>query len=175
MKITHASTKHAQTNGILERTHASIKTALKTSTSERRSMWHKYAQIAVINYNTVYHETLGCEPSTVFHGRIPYNVLDLKLGNKPKWKTTPNSDLRYLRNPKSWYSVDKFAFKGCIWTAPYIEIKVLPNTNYTIRKTGTRYTQTLHRIRKRPYTPEQRMPDVTVRSNEYLPDPDVKI
>ena len=27
-----------------------------------------------------------------FHGRLPYNVLDLKLGIKFKWKTTPNSD-----------------------------------------------------------------------------------
>ena len=71
IQISHASTKHAQTIGILERTHASIKTALKISTGERRSMWHKYVQIAVMNYNTTYHETLGCEPSTVFHGRIP--------------------------------------------------------------------------------------------------------
>ena len=54
-------------------------------------------------------------------------------------------------------------------------IKVLSNNNYTIRKLGTRYTQTLHRIRIRPYVPEQRLPDVTVRTNEYLPDPDVKV
>ena len=54
-------------------------------------------------------------------------------------------------------------------------IKVLSNNNYTIRKIGTRYTQTLHRIRIRPYKPEQRIPDVTVRANEYLPDPDVKV
>ena len=45
----HASTKHAQTVEILERTHSSIKTALKLSTGERRSMWHKYVQIAVMN------------------------------------------------------------------------------------------------------------------------------
>ena len=37
-QISHASTKHAQTIGILERTLASIETALKTSTGERRSM-----------------------------------------------------------------------------------------------------------------------------------------
>ena len=54
-------------------------------------------------------------------------------------------------------------------------INVLSNNNYTIRKIGTRYTQTLHRSRIRPYVPEPRMPDVTVRSNEYLPDPDVKV
>ena len=54
-------------------------------------------------------------------------------------------------------------------------IKVLSNNNYTIWKIGTRFTQTLHRIRIRPYVPEQCMPDVTVRANEYLPDPDVKV
>ena len=84
IRISHASTKHAQTIGIKERTHASIKTALNISTGQRRSKWHKFVQIAVMNYNTTYHETLGCEPSTVFQGRIPYNVLDLKLSIKPK-------------------------------------------------------------------------------------------
>ena len=86
IRISHASTKHAQAIGILEQTHASLKTSLKISTGERRSMWHKYVQIAVMNYNTSYHESLGCEPTTVFHGRIPYNILDIKLGLKPKWK-----------------------------------------------------------------------------------------
>ena len=182
-------------------------------------MWHKYVQIAVMNYNTTYHETVGCEQSTVFHGRIHYNVLDLKLGIKPKWKTTPNSDIAeqlqnqidevratakdnimlsylkykkyydrktsaallkvndycYILNPKYDNQSTTFAFQDCIWTGPYIVIKVLSNNNYTKRKPGTRYTQTLHRIRIRPYVPEQRMPDVTVRTNEYLPDPDVKV
>ena len=38
-------------------------------------------------------ETFGCKPSTVFHGRIPYNVFDLKLGIKKQWETTPKSDI----------------------------------------------------------------------------------
>ena len=84
IQITHASTKHAQTIGILERTHDSIKTALKTSTGERRSIWPKFFQIAAMNYNTTYHETLGCGPSTVFHGRTPYNVLDSKSNRSGK-------------------------------------------------------------------------------------------
>ena len=58
---------------------------------------------------------------------------------------------------------------------PYIVIKLLSNNNYTIRKIGTRYTQTLHRIRIPPYVPEQRTPDVAVRANEYLPDPHVRV
>ena len=68
----------------------------------------------------------------------------------------------------------KFAFKDCIWTGPYIVVKVLSNNNYVVRRTGTRYTQTLHRIRLRLYAPNQRVPDVTVRREDYLPDPEVK-
>ena len=37
----HATTKHAQTIGMLERTNASLKETLKIETGERRSMWHK--------------------------------------------------------------------------------------------------------------------------------------
>ena len=168
IQISHASTKHAKTIGNLERTHASIRTALKIPTGERRSVWHKCVQIEVMNYNATYHETLGCEPSTVFHGGIPYYVLDLKLGIKPKWKTTPNSDLAeqlqkqfdevratakdnimlsylnykkyndrkasaaplkindycYILSPKADNQSTKFAFQDCIWTGPYIVIKV---------------------------------------------------
>ena len=76
--LKHATTKPAQTIGLLERCHASIKQALKIETGERRSLWHKYINIAVLNYNTSYHTSIGCEPSRVFHGRVPYNVLDLK-------------------------------------------------------------------------------------------------
>ena len=83
IRISHASTKHAHTIGILEKTHPTLKNSLKISTGERCSMWHKYVQIAVMNYNTSYHESLGCEPTTVFYGRIPYYILDIKFGLKP--------------------------------------------------------------------------------------------
>ena len=181
-------------------------------------MWQKYFQIAVMNYNTSYHENLWCEPTTVFHGRIPYNILDIKLGLKPNWKNdnteelteqqqkqlaeihhaakdnlmqsylkykqyydkkataTPLkvSDYCYVLNPKADNQSMKFAFKDCIWTGPYIVVKVLSNNNYVVRRTGTRYTQFLHRIRLRLYAPNQRVPDVTVRREGYLLDPEVK-
>ena len=171
-----------------------------------------------MNYNTSYHESLGCEPTTVFHGRIPYNILDIKLGLKPKWEKDSNEELTdqlqkqiaeihqaakenlmqsylkykqyyvkkatatplkvndycYVLNPKADNQSMKFAFKDCIWTGPYIVVKVLSNNNYDVRRTGTRYTQTLHRIRLRLYAPNQRVPDVTVRREDYLPDPEVK-
>ena len=95
--LMHATTKHAQTIGLLERSHASIKQALKIETGERRSLWHKYINIAVLNYNTSYHTSIGCEPSRAFHGRIPYNVLDLKLGFPPS-----NSPFQIRKLPKKF-------------------------------------------------------------------------
>ena len=91
--LKHATTKHAQTIGLLERSHASIKQALKIETGERRSLWHKYVSIAVFNYNTSYHTSIGCEASRVFHGRIPYKILDLKLGIRPQQQPIPTPQI----------------------------------------------------------------------------------
>ena len=44
-----ATEKHAQIIGLLERSHASIKQALKIDTGERRSLWHIYINNAVLN------------------------------------------------------------------------------------------------------------------------------
>ena len=56
-------------------------------------MWQKYVNIAVLNYNTSYHTNIGCEPSRRFHGRIPYIVLDLKLGIGPQQQPIPTSQM----------------------------------------------------------------------------------
>ena len=87
--LKHATAKHAQTIGLLDQSHASIKQALKVETGECRSLWHKYIKIAVLNYNTSYHASIGCEPSPVFHGRVPYNIVDLRLGIDPQQQPTP--------------------------------------------------------------------------------------
>ena len=77
-----ATTKHLQTIGELERTYASLKTKLKKC-KENRRQWHEYLPVAVLNHNTSYHASIRCEPTRVFHCRIPYNILDHKLGNNP--------------------------------------------------------------------------------------------
>ena len=87
-----ATTKHPQTIGKLERTHASLKTNLKMASGEYRRQWRKYLPLAVLNYNTTYHSSIGCEPSEVFHGRIPFNVLDHKLGNNPNKNFLPTTE-----------------------------------------------------------------------------------
>ena len=38
--LKHTNTKHAQTIGLLERSDASIKQAMKIETGERRSLWN---------------------------------------------------------------------------------------------------------------------------------------
>ena len=86
-----ATTKHPQTIGKLERTHALFKTNLKMASGEYRRQWHKYLPLAVLNFNTTYHSSIGCETSKVFHGRIPFNVLDDKLGNNPNKKFLPTT------------------------------------------------------------------------------------
>ena len=91
--LKHATAKHAQTIGLLERSQASVKQAFKLETGERRSLWHKYVSIAVVNYKTSYHASLGCEPSRVFHGRNPYNILDLKMGIRPQKISSPDSKI----------------------------------------------------------------------------------
>ena len=88
--LKHATTKHAQTIGLLEPSHGSMIQTLKIETGEVRSLWHKYVSIAVLNYNTSYHTSIGCDPSRVFHGRIPYNILDLEMGVRPQ--KIPSSD-----------------------------------------------------------------------------------
>ena len=87
--LEHATTKNAQTIGLLERSHASIKQGLMIEIGERRSLWHKYVNIAVLNYFTSYQTSIGCEPTRVFHGRIPYSKLDLKLGIRPQQQPIP--------------------------------------------------------------------------------------
>ena len=66
---------------------------MKSETGERRSLRHKYVNIAVLNYNTSYHTSIGCERSPIFHGRIPYNILHLKLGIRPQQQPNPISQI----------------------------------------------------------------------------------
>ena len=87
------TTKHAQAIGLSERSHVSIKQALKIQTGERRSLWHKYVSIAVLNYNTSYHVCIGCEPCRIFHGRIPYIIPDKKMGIRPQKIPSPDSQI----------------------------------------------------------------------------------
>ena len=55
VEIKHALTKHAQTIGMLERTHATVKAHLKAATGEFRNNWRKFLPLAVLNHNKTNH------------------------------------------------------------------------------------------------------------------------
>ena len=109
INLKHATTKHAQTIGVLERAHATIKTSLKMASGEYRKQWHKYLHIAILNYNTSYHSSIDCEPSRVFHGRVPHNILDHKLGLRLNPNIAPTTDFaeELMRRTKILYDKTK--------------------------------------------------------------------
>ena len=66
----HATVKHAQTIGLLERSLGPLKWCLKIYENQKKQDWHKYVDLAVFQHNTSYHTVLVCPPSLIFHGRI---------------------------------------------------------------------------------------------------------
>ena len=90
--LKHATTKHAQTIRVLERAHATTKTSLRMASGEHKKQWHKYLPIAILNYNNTYHSSIDCEPSRVFHGRVPHNILDHKHGLRFNANIAPTTD-----------------------------------------------------------------------------------
>ena len=82
IKVSHATIKHAQTIGMIERSHERLKQILKINVSADRPQWDRYVNLAVMAHNMTYQQTLKCSPTNVFHGcGVPYNALDLKFGN----------------------------------------------------------------------------------------------
>ena len=62
------------------------------ASGEYRRQWHKYLPPAVLNYNTTYHSSIGCEASKFFHGLIPYNVLGDESGNTSNKYSLPTTE-----------------------------------------------------------------------------------
>ena len=63
--LEHAANKHTQTNGMLARTNAYLSKSIKIETGKRRSIWHKYVDIAILFYNKTYHTSTACEQSSL--------------------------------------------------------------------------------------------------------------
>ena len=93
--LNHATVIHAQTIGLLERSHGPHKRYVKIYENENEHDWHKCVDLAVFQHKTSYHTILGCPPVSIFHGRIPKNPNYLRLN-----KTLPNysSKFDYVRN-----------------------------------------------------------------------------
>ena len=78
IQLEHASLKHPQTVGVVERSHSALKRILKLNTNEQWNDWFKYLQLAAFIRNTCYHSAIGCSPTVLFHGREPIKPLDLR-------------------------------------------------------------------------------------------------
>ena len=76
---------------------------------ENRSQLHEYSPIAILKYNTTYHSNIDGEPNRCFHGRVPHNILDHKLGLRflPNIATPTNFAEKLLRRTKILYDKTK--------------------------------------------------------------------
>ena len=79
IEISHASLKHLQTIGVVERSHKALARILKLNSNEALTNWHKYVPLATFVHNTSYHTSIGCLPTVLFHGKEPMKPLDLKF------------------------------------------------------------------------------------------------
>ena len=66
-------------------------TSIEDSKGINVILLHKYVITAVLNYKKSNHTSIGCEPSSVFLGRIPYNMFDLKYWSSPTANKIPTS------------------------------------------------------------------------------------
>ena len=90
--LEHASLKHPQTVGVVERSHSALKRILKLNTNEQWNDWHKYVSLATFIHNTSYHFAIGCSPTVIFHGREPIKPLDVRFGNTTLERLEPTNE-----------------------------------------------------------------------------------
>ena len=95
IQIEHATVKYAQTIGMVERSLQRLKQILKINVAADSPQWDKYVNLAIMAHNTTYHQALKCTPSEMFHGRVPFNALELKFSN-PLQCRTQETDLTKL-------------------------------------------------------------------------------
>ena len=79
IQLQHASLKHPQTIGVVERPHSPLKRVLKVNTDEKWNTWYRYVDFATFLHNTWYHSSIRCTPSSLFHGREPIKPIDLRF------------------------------------------------------------------------------------------------
>ena len=94
VRLKHATLKHAQTIGLLERSHAALKRVLKVNENEWSSDWNKYVDIGCFVHNTSYHSAIQCTPSLLFHGREPITPINLRF--QTSTKSVPSNNYHYI-------------------------------------------------------------------------------
>ena len=92
IQIGHASLKHSQTIGAVERSHGALKRILKHKTDAQLTDWHRYVPLGTFIHNTSYYSSIGCCPSTIFPGRKPTKPLELRVSSKTLETATADAD-----------------------------------------------------------------------------------
>ena len=57
--------------GDVKKSHAALKGILKLYTDEKWTTWYRHVDLATFIHNTSYQSSIGCTPSSLFHGRDP--------------------------------------------------------------------------------------------------------
>ena len=102
-KINQATTKHAQTIGLIERSYQKLKKIPNLNVSVDQPQWDQDVNIAVMGHNTTYHTSLKCSPTEIFHGRTPHDALDLKFANLIRATSQPKDASKMLDEIKEEY------------------------------------------------------------------------
>ena len=80
IRLKHASLKHPQTIGVIERAHSAFKRFLKVNSSSAWSNWQKYVDVATFVHNTSFQDSIGTRPSSISHGREQFKPIDFQFG-----------------------------------------------------------------------------------------------
>lgn len=65
---------HPQSNGVIERSHHTIKTMIKSFLNDQLNNWDELLKFAVASYNFNYQSSIGTSPYSVMFGREPRHV-----------------------------------------------------------------------------------------------------
>lgn len=71
IKNLYSTPYHPQTNGALERSHATLKEYLRSFVSDNQDDWHCYLATAILSYNTTPHCTTQFTPFELLYGYKP--------------------------------------------------------------------------------------------------------
>ena len=93
IKLQQASLKNPQTIGVVERSHSALKRIFKLNTDEKWTTWYKYVDLATFIHTTLYHSSIGCTPTSLFHEREPIKPIDLSFRSHTLAEKELTSDL----------------------------------------------------------------------------------
>ena len=161
-----ATTKHPQTIGKLERTHASLGCE-PTRVFQGRILYndldHKLGNNPndQINPTTEFAEEIQNRTKilidktkqNIMHSYIKYRE---NYDRKAKAAPLKENEYCFVLQPKADHQGSKIPFRDYRWIGPFIVQKFLPNENYIVRRINTNKTQTLHRFCLKKFDPINR-------------------